>query len=116
MRIVITGMVLALLAGCSSETPAERDANNRRDQCESTVGANLMVREFVKDRLIAPTKAKFASHRNSSIAPTGGKCEFSVSSYVDAHNAFGATVRTKYSAVVKYNPDTDRWNLVKLDM
>lgn len=117
MRMAIIVAALVLLAGCGEPmTPAERDASNRREQCESLTGANLIVREFVKDRLVAPTKAKFAPYRESSVAPTGGECEFTVSSYVDGQNAFGATVRTRYFAVVKYNPDADRWFLVQLDM
>lgn len=108
---------LAGLAGCgSSESAAERDARNRQEQCESLTGANLIVREFVKDRLTAPRTAKFASYSQSRVFQAGGQCEFAVASYVDAQNAFGAEVRNHYTAKVKYVPDADRWQLLELDM
>lgn len=115
----LIGLVAAIgwgLAHDPSERAAESAERNAREQCESLTGANLMAREFVRDRLTAPSKAKFAHYRDSSVVTTMGRCEFRVRSYVDAQNAFGATVRTEYTAVIKYVPAADRWQIVSLDM
>ena len=93
-------------------TPAERAQAN----CNSKVDASLMAEHFVEQRLKSPSTAKFGPYREMVITPTGGDCEFTVSSYVDAQNSFGAMMRNSFTAVVRYMPDTNKWQLVSLDM
>ena len=113
MRMAIIVAVLVLLAGCGpSMTPAERAQAN----CNSRVDASMMAEHFVEQRLKSPSTAKFGPYREMTIISTGGECEFLVSSYVDAQNSFGAMMRNNFTAVVRYVPDTDKWQLISLDM
>lgn len=112
---VLSGLMAAVLvlAGCGEgKTPAERAQAN----CNSRVDASLMAEHFVEQRLKSPSTAKFGPYRDMTIAPTGEQCEFLVSSYVDAQNSFGAMMRTNFTAVVRYKPDTNKWQMVSLDM
>lgn len=75
--------------------------------------ANMMCEKFVRDRLKAPSTAKFAGYASSRIRQAG--LRYTVSSHVDAENGFGANIRTTFTCVVQ--PTTGgKWDLVSLDM
>ena len=70
--------------------------------------------DFVKERLKAPSTAKFPLFRQVNVTDLGGG-RFRVSAYVDAQNSFGAQIRTNYTCVVK-GEDSIHWILESLDM
>ena len=72
---------------------------------EDGVLANMYCENLVKTRLKAPSSAKFAGYSNSVATPIGAR-KFRVSSYVDAQNSFGATLRNRYTCVVDFAVDT----------
>lgn len=72
---------------------------------EDGVLANMYCENLVKTRLKAPSSAKFAGYSNSVATPIGAR-KFRVSSYVDAQNSFGATLRNRYTCVVDFAADT----------
>lgn len=76
------------------------------------VAAWAMSREFVKDRLKAPSVAQFASYTQSSVSeyPTGN---FTVKSYVDSQNSFGAMLRSDYTCKLRYEGN-DQWLLLSI--
>lgn len=96
------------LAGCAGKPP-----------CEDDVAALVMAHSFVKDTLRSPSTAEFPMITSDgvSVSPsftTSGQCAFRVSTYADAQNAFGGTVRQNF--VVTLAPDTESksWSLIEM--
>ena len=106
MRNIAILAALIPLAACNSVKP-----------CDDRIGAFVMAQEFVKKALKAPSTAQFPlinADGVSSIPTTtpDGKCAFSVVTYVDAQNSFGAMIREKYAVTV--SPDGNgTWTLVE---
>lgn len=78
----------------------------------SASNACAMAKRFVTERLKAPATAEFPSCREAVITPQANGAagqQYTVSSYVDSQNSFGAKLRTHYVAVVRFdgqNPST----------
>ncbi len=100
-------VALILVAGCDSA--AEREAKN----CESWIGAYVASQWFVKRQLVAPSKAEFPVASKNFIRYLGD-CRHRIEAYVDGQNAFGGTLRKRYTAVVRYG-DGD-YRLESLDL
>jgi hypothetical protein len=81
------------------------------DRGPDDIGAYVVCQDFVEDSLKAPSTAKFASMSDSTITSTGWV--YTVSSYVDAENSFGAMIRTDFLCKVSYKGD-DNWHLEEL--
>ena len=90
----------------------DRDASGRR--CGDKISAYLMSETFMKRHLKAPASASFPSHDAASI--TRIDCgKWRVASYVDAHNSFGALVRTRFSVLLSYDGDRT-WSMESINM
>lgn len=79
------------------------------------ISAYVMCKEFVSQRLKAPSSAEFASYGDTGltqVTPLGGS-KFQVDSFVDADNAFGAHIRIAFACQVT-NTGGDNWRLDKL--
>jgi hypothetical protein len=88
---------------------ARQARNEERQRCGERVLAFVAAEGFIKERLKAPGTAQFASITDSVIWRV--ECgRWGVKSYVDAHNSFGALIRTHYDAVVSTSGD-NRWKL-----
>lgn len=105
-RIFLSAIVLVLATlacgGGPAATPTPA-ANN--------LAACVMAQTFVERQLKAPGSAKFQVCRDAQISRSGNR--FTVVSYVDAQNSFGANIRTDYVAVVEWTGG-DNWHLVDL--
>jgi len=80
--------------------------------------AYFMSQEFVKKRLKAPSTAEFPSLvlEESDIRITvQDPNTFTISAYVDAQNAFGAKIRTHYTATLKYL-GSDEWQALNVTL
>lgn len=115
MRGAIILVIAATLAACSDgETRAERTYR----ACGTPAQAFQAAKDFVRGRLKSPSTADFpgsllsrdASHTDID------ECTTMVTSHVDAQNGFGATIRTEFTATVKYDRDTKKWTLLGLHM
>jgi len=76
------------------------------------LNAFFMCQQFVGDRLKAPKTADFAPSREAKIVKNDVNT-FTVTSYVDAQNSFGANIRTEYTCKVSYQGN-DKWKLIDL--
>jgi hypothetical protein len=96
-------MLIALLIGAvwlfwhmfaphTTEAPSTPDQFNAYVDCQS----------FVKQNLKAPSTAEFPSISEATIVHTQSN-QWSVSSYVDAQNSFGAPLRSTFDCQVSYN-------------
>lgn len=84
--IILLSFIVLTATGCGgSSTTSETDWENF---CE------YQAKEMVKNRLKAPSTAKFSSVTVISASSEG--CE--VTGYVDAENSFGANIRSYFRA------------------
>ena len=74
--------------------------------------AIVMAEKFVKNNLKAPSTAKFPLVHPKELI-SGGKNIWSINSYVDAQNSFGAQIRNRYRAKVM-DLGNDKWKLLDL--
>lgn len=83
---------------------------------DNSIAANVMMEKFVKERLRSPSTAKFpgALERLDHVQYLANQ-KYKIVSWVDAQNAFGATIRTHFSGEIK-QVDKDNWQLVSLDL
>jgi len=85
---------------------------------EDKGGALIAAQNAVKEYLNYPSSAKFEDAFwvgvNGGVVIPGSlqKQEYSVTSWVDSQNAFGATIRTKFIVFVKQVSD-GRWEVMK---
>lgn len=80
---------------------------------EDQSGAYWITKEFVKKRLKAPSTAEFADFSASTVVHQGDGI-YSVRSYVDSENSFGAKIRIKFSAKVQ-EKENEKWELLNLE-
>jgi len=116
LAVLLIGLTL-LLTGCSSaeEKAKQKEASAKRE-CESRVSAFIMSTNFAKRQLRSPTTAKFPSANDRDVRTNYiGECKHEVFGYVDAQNAFGATVRTHYFAVMQNDYGTSTWRALNFE-
>lgn len=110
-------MALFVITGCNEKSPEEikkQKLEMAEKNCTSGSAAFVYSKPYVTRRLRSPSTADFPfSDYTSNYL---GDCTHLVSSYVDAQNGFGAVIRQDYTARMKYNKDSDSWNLLRLDM
>lgn len=108
-------MALMLLLGSAfSSADAGSDAKAATARKDSCGGDDLMALQmstrFVQKRLRSPSTAKFPGATAQGVTVVDmGDCRFQVVSYVDAQNGFGATIRSRYSALMHYDSETRMW-------
>lgn len=78
----------------------------------SRAAALTMCRQYVRERLKAPSTATFAGIGESTVNEYSGQ-EWGVRSHVDAQNGFGAMLRSTFDCTVKFEGD-GQWRLVDL--
>lgn len=91
--------------------PAEPQIVMRADQRDANIMAATLCEERVRSSLKAPRTAKFPWRKETSF---NGRTAI-LSSFVDAENAFGAMIRTRYVCTVEYTGgkagDFDNWRI-----
>lgn len=102
LRLFLLAFLVVTLSGCGERT---YDADN------DVHGAWSYTQLFVKERLSAPSTAKFPFGGFRDVEPLGNG-RYRVRSYVDSQNAFGGIVRTKFTAVI--NRIDGGWRLENL--
>ena len=97
----------------AARAQAEERAAQDRLCTEERTTAFVMSQEFVRQRLKSPSSARFPWMAESgvSVTPRAG-CTYEVVAYVESQNGFGATIRTRYVAVLA--PVGDSWELKSL--
>ncbi len=66
-----------------------------------------MAEDAVKNNLKSPSTAKFPFSYSSAEFKDLGDNEFEITSYVDAENGFGATIRNDFTVTIKVNDKYD---------
>lgn len=111
--MIILGVFFVMaLAGIGTETGDETAEDlNKAYPSEAVV----MAEEFVKSRLKAPGTAEFNSYDPDKVTEIE-KNKFKVTGWVDAENSFGAKIRSNYLAVVRYEPEQEKWYLEEISI
>lgn len=110
--LVVLGFVGYISNNDKSSTTAAGKGVERQDTASET-DAFYMSKQFVTKTLKAPSTADFGSFGESTITRKSDRI-FSVTSFVDAQNSFGAKIRTYYTCDLQYL-GKDNWQLIKLD-
>lgn len=105
LALIIGGLILigSILGQTADRATAQRSPDNF-DAC-------FYSQKLIAKQLKAPTTAKFPTCRepDAIVAKTNGK--WTVRSYVDAQNSFGAMMRADTIAILSYNAASDVWTL-----
>ncbi|EKN3890759.1 hypothetical protein VYJ29_004105 [Yersinia enterocolitica] len=105
----ILGAMILVYISLSSDNKKEID------YCSDSILAYKYSNGLIAEKLKSPTSAKFPSYSNINIRLIN-RCEFEIDGYVDAQNSFGAMIRTKYRANIKFDNKTESYHLEKLNM
>jgi hypothetical protein len=81
-------------------------SDNKSSPGSDKIEAYVYSEEFVKDRLRAPSTAKFCGFSGATVVTLGGD-SYQVNGWVDAQNAFGAMIRDDF--VCKLHKTGDKW-------
>lgn len=105
--LITTSLIIILLfTGCLVKKANDNSPEN----------AYYISQVFVKDNMLTPSTAVFPSYRKVKVSKSSScqKC-YNVSAYLDAQNAFGATIRIKYNCIVQYKYGST-WSLISMDV
>lgn len=102
--------LLALFAITSILSPA----TSGKDSGPDDVDACVMSRVFVKRNIKSPSTAKFPICDEPDARVKQANGTWIVSSYVDAQNGFGATIRANTVVRMTHNSSSDTWTLVDI--
>ena len=91
----------------------EEHCKGRWNGVEALVVSQL---DYIKPRLRSPSTADFPGYTDDEVSVTFlNDCTFVVRTYVDAQNAFGATIRTRFLVKLQRDIDNpDAWRLIDL--
>ncbi len=115
IAIILWLVVDAVTCDCKSDKHAgsQPERSSSYSEGNDKIGAWVAAQYFVKQDLKNPRGAKFefaASEKRGAVKYVGNNT-YSVNSYVDATNSFGATVRTRFYLRVHDDGGGD-WSLV----
>ena len=105
VMIIITSTLFGLTPSYDSYAASEPDAGL----------ACVMAEKLIRPQLKAPKSAEFDYADCKANATRAGNV-WTLRSYVDADNSFGAHIRSHYVAQLSNNPPSDTWRLVNLDL
>jgi hypothetical protein len=113
--VVCVGIYFPLKAGetAKSEIEIARKADAWKTRDNKTM-AYVMMQEFVSENLKSPASAKFEWITEPACKISKEGFDYTISSWVDSQNAFGAIIRTRFSGVIR-QVDKDNWQLLALE-
>ena len=110
--MVMLGAGTCVLFMNEMNTPEMQAAAEERARCGDETSAFTYSKEFVKRKLRSPSTAEFAPYSGAEgVAIETIECgRYKVHAYVDASNSFGATTRSRYSALMIYDSEQESWS------
>lgn len=120
ISVIVLGIFALLFVGStgsgSSSSSTPKDPNAWKNESNWSM-AYIMMQDFVKQRLKAPSSAKFPGVFDGiedHVTNLGGQ-KYRIISYVDAQNAFGTKIRTKFIGEIQQISE-DQWQLISLEL
>ena len=111
MKLLTAALSLALITACTPMMEEEKHAIN----CTSKGTHNVMLKDIIRSNLRSPSTAEFIGVTDTYFQQLP-ECRMLIKGYVDSQNGFGATVRTHYTAVTRYEKSNSSIIAEKLDM
>lgn len=112
---IAAAIVIPLCIGVWKLISSDFSKSETEDPCRHIGSAYFVLTETIRPQLLAPSSAKFADIVSNDVGYRfEDGCRIRISSYVDAQNAFGAMLRTNFSAVMVYHPEFERWEITNL--
>lgn len=109
IAVALILFLLYVMNSPNSGKSTTRASGNSVDELD----ACAMSHVFIKRQLKAPSTADFPVCREPDTIIVGAGIHWTVRSYVDAQNSFGAMLRSDYMVRMRYEPSTDKWALVE---
>lgn len=112
--VVITFAIIGVIATIAillNNIPNKNDWKKENNSLD----AYLMMQEFVKDKLKSPASAEFPSYYDmkDNILFNGNRI-YTIKSFVDSQNGFGAMIRTNYIGDIEQT-GKDNWKINSLN-
>lgn len=109
---------LATLTAVALTFTACKDDSKTKAGC-SKPAAYERAKAEVQRNLKSPSTAEFPplpsgplySNGQVIISKVSGTCQFRVSAWVDAQNAYGAMLRSNFTVTLTHNPTSDDWHI-----
>ena len=102
----------------AAETPEQRAAREKqeieRENESRRLAAYRTATDYVRQQLKSPSTAKFPSITDANITWTPDGRLYTIFSYVDSQNSFGAMLRTQWFAKLQYL-DNGNWSVLDFD-
>lgn len=120
VTVIAVVVLLAVIGKCAGDGGGHtRTKSPPKVERPSKVSAWIMSQEFVKQNLKSPSTADFGSvfgdfQSYEDVVTVLHDGRFVVKAWVDAENAFGATLRSRFTCVIEH-VGNDRWRLVNLE-
>lgn len=109
MLFFLVILIVAFYLFLTSRTPSTPKPT---EDPATPIDAVIMCEQFVKDNLKAPKTADFQNIYQAESTETTPD-SFTVKSYVDSENSFGAMIRTNFKCQIRFTGD-DNWQLIDL--
>jgi len=115
--ILIIGVVAIISTMCNTMCKSFADKPmTDNDYLNDRVYCYLVVKNYTEKLLLSPASAKFSPNPLiRSKKESEGIFVYFIDSYVDSQNAFGAMLRKKFSASVKYYVKQDEWDVYEFE-
>ncbi len=111
--IIGGGLVILMIIGAAAGDSSSSGGGSSSSSSDQKYAAFEMCKDFVKDRLKAPSTATFRNffQDDGEVSVSGyGDGPYTVMSTVDSQNGFGAKIRSSFSCTVT-NTSGDNWRL-----
>jgi len=108
--VVLVVIIFILFKLCSSGDKPE--SKTPWDQKDNSAGAWVYTQMYVKNNLKSPSTAKFPWGYTDYVQRNG--TTYTIKSYVDSENSFGAMIRTYFNATVR-EVSEDNWKMISFE-
>lgn len=111
--LILVIIISIAVAFCGSDEPDDSNSWMKEDK----IYAYLIAESYVEKNLKAPKSAEFAStfDKPNHVSFDKESQLYTVISYVDSQNSFGAKIRSKFTAIIQRLSDKD-WKLIRLNI
>jgi len=114
LTAIIVGMAI-WLTSCMAGTPESPEEKATQDQQSKEITALVCAESVLEEYLISPASADFPLYDESMVINNG--LQYTVDSYVDAENAFGASLRNNYTVVLEFeNEDMESYKTLYVEL
>jgi len=102
-------VICCILVGCGDNSSEKDKKFSQLDIDEQHSYLMVAAEDTIKNNLKSPSTSKFPTYNNAQFKSIGEN-EYEITSYVDAENGFGATIRSYFTVKVKIDENYNEEN------